>query len=340
MERTDDATLDHIDPHSARWLDFVKAHRPTLFQSSDWADVIAATYGFPMRVAALVRGGRLVAGLPYAEVDDFRGRRRVAFAFADVCEPMGDGWPALEHALCQEAVPWQIRSRVAPGPLAESREVGVHQSISLAGGAEVVRSRLHPKQRANALAGERAGLTHRLLHADEAVETFYALHSRVRVAKHRLLPQPRAFFERLAERFFPDRGFVVAAQAAGRTVAAMLFIRWGDTLYYKFSASDLDALDMHPNHYLLGNVVEEAAREGFAAVDLGISEDEGLVRFKRRLGADAAPVYSGKYLQPEKSDAVRSMEAALSDLTRILTEPGVPLAAAQAAGNAVYRYFA
>ena len=52
------------------------------------------------------------------------------------------------------------------------------------------------------------------------------------------------------------------------------------------------------------------------------------------------PVFSGKYLQPEKNDAVRSMEAALSDLTQVLTEPGVPLAAAQTAGDAVYRYFA
>jgi hypothetical protein len=339
MERTDDATLEHIDPHSARWLDFAKSHRPTLFQSFDWADVVAATYGFPVRVAALARGGRLIAGLPYAEVDDFRGRRRVAFAFADVCEPLGDDWPALERALCEDGVPWQIRSRVAPGPQAEAREVGVHQMVSLAGGAAGVTSRLHPKQRANAIAGERAGLTHRLLSADEAVESFYALHSQVRVAKHRLLPQPRAFFERLAERFFPDRGFVVVAHAAGRTVAAMLFIKWGDTLYYKFSASDLDGLALHPNHYLLGKVVEEAASEGFTSVDLGISEDEGLVRFKRRLGAEAVPVFAARYLQPEKSDAVRSMEAAFGDLTRILTEPDVPLAAAQAAGAALYRYF-
>jgi hypothetical protein len=133
---------------------------------------------------------------------------------------------------------------------------------------------------------------------------------------------------------------VVAAHAAGRTVSAMLFIKWGDTLYYKFSASDLDALELHPNHYLLGKVVEEAVREGFTSVDLGISEDEGLVRFKRRLGADAVPVFSGKYLQPEKNDEVRTMETALGDLTRILTEPGVPIAAAQVAGDAVYRYFA
>jgi CelD/BcsL family acetyltransferase involved in cellulose biosynthesis len=339
MARTAPATLEHLDPKSARWLDFAQRHKQTLFQSADWASVVASTYGFPIRVAALVRDGHVVAGLPYAEIDDFRGRRRVAFAFADVCEPLGDDWPALERALCDDAVPWQIRSRVAPGPAADAREVGVHQSVSLAGGPEGVRSRLHAKQRANALAGERAGLTHRLLSTDEAVETFYALHSRVRVAKHRLLPQPRAFFERLAECFFPDRGFVVAAHAEGRTVAAMLFIKWGETLYYKFSASDLDALEMHPNHYLLEKVVEEAAREGFATVDLGISEDEGLVRFKRRLGADAVPVFAGKYLHPEKTDAVREMETALGDITRILTEPDLSLTAAQAAGNVLYRYF-
>lgn len=339
MERTDAATLEHIDPHSARWTDFAKLHRPTLFQNADWGDVIESTYAFPVRIAALVRGGRVVAGLPYAEIDDFRGERRVAFAFADVCEPLGEDWPALESALCAEGVPWQIRSRVAPGPVADAREVGVHQSVSLADGAEAVASRLHPKQRANALAGERAGLTHRMMRSDEAVEAFYTLHSRVRVAKHRLLPQPRVFFEKLAERYFPDRGFVIAAHAGERIVAAMLFLIQGDTLYYKFSASDLDTLALHPNHYLLGKVVEEAVREGFAAFDLGISEDEGLARFKRRIGAEAVPVFVGRYAQPEKTESVRATEVALSDLTKILTEPGVPLAAAQSAGDALYRYF-
>jgi CelD/BcsL family acetyltransferase involved in cellulose biosynthesis len=340
MERTAAATLEHLDLTNARWRDFAQRHKQTLFQSDDWAGVVAATYGFSIRAAALVRDGHVVAGLPYAEIDDFHGRRRVAFAFADVCEPLGEDWPALERALCDDGVPWQIRSRVAPGRLADSREVGVHQTVSLAGGAPAITSRMHSKQRARMRSAERAGLTHRLLSADEAIETFYAMHSRLRVTKYRLLPQPRIFFERLAERFFPDRGFVVAAHAADRVIAVMFFIRWGDTLYYKFSASDLDVLSSHPNHYLLGKIFVEAAGEGFTTVDLGISEDEGLIHFKSRLGAEAVPVYVGKYLQPEKSENVLAMETALGDLTRILTEPGVPIAAAQAAGNAVYRYFA
>ena len=97
---------------------------------------------------------------------------------------------------------------------------------------------------------------------------------------------------------------------------------------------------MHPNHYLLGKIFEEAATEGLSAVDLGISEDEGLIHFKSRLGAAAVPVYVGRYSQPEKSDDVRDMEAALGKVTKILTDPGVPLAAAQAGGEALYRYFA
>ena len=337
MERTDNAMLEHIDPHSARWREFTRVHQPTLFQSSEWSDVISSTYGFPVRVAVLVRDGRMTAGLPYAEIDDFRGQRRIAFAFSDVCEPLGDDWPALEAALCAEGVPLQIRSRVEPGPLADASEVGVHQSISLEGGAAGVVARQDPKHRADARAAERAGLTHVRLTGEEAVETFYALHSRVRVSKHRMLPQPRAFFERLAERFFPDRGFVLAALAGGQIAATMVFLIQGDVLYYKFSASDLDALELHPNHYLLGKAVEEAATAGFTAVDLG--KDESPMRFKRRLGADAVPVYAGRYMQPEKSEAVREMETTLANRTKILTEPGAPIAAAQAAADKLYRFF-
>lgn len=332
----------HLANGDPRWRGFAAAQNPTLFQSPTWADLIEATYGFPSRVACACNGDSVVAGLPYAMIDDFRGARRIAFAFADVCEPLGDpaAWPAIERAMADDGIAFQIRSRLRPSPLAQSSvEAGVHQQLDLGGSIEVLSSRLHPKTKANLRQGGAAGLEYRRLEPQEGIETFYALHSGVRKGKHRLLPQPRAFFDEIAARYFPDRGFVIAATAGRKVIAAMLFLQEGATWYYKFSASDQSALSARPNHFLLWRAIELAVESKIARIDLGISEDEGLVRFKRRFGAVETPVFVARYCQTPKSADTAEIEATLGALTAALTTDAAPLESAQAGGTALYRYF-
>lgn len=333
--------LVHVHPDDPRWVAFLSAAQPTLFQSPDWAKLIEEVYGFSPRVAMVIRDGAILGGLPYAEVNDFRGARRIAYPFADVCEPLGEVWSDVERSLCDEGIAWQIRSRIPPtSRIASFRQAALHHSIDLPASVAEAEARCHPKQRANVKQARNAGLTHRTIADESAAELFYAMHSRVRKEKHRLLPQPRSFFQAMCSRFFPDRGFLSVAELEGEPVAAMVFLACQDTLYYKFSASDLDALSLRPNHFLLWKSIEAAIERRYSAIDLGISDAQGLVRFKERLGAVASPVFAATYLQPEKSKAVEDVERALSRLTNALTESDVPLSAAQAAGDALYRFFA
>jgi CelD/BcsL family acetyltransferase involved in cellulose biosynthesis len=332
----------HLANGDPRWREFVAGQKPTLFQSPTWGELIEASYGFPALVACAYDGDSIVAGLPYAFVDDFRGARRVASAFADVCEPLGDpaAWPGIERALVDEGIAWQQRSRVRPSALAQSSaEAGVHQTLELGGSVEAMSGRLHPKTKANLRQAEAAGIVGRILEPQEGIETFYALHSSVRKAKHRLLPQPRAFFDEIAARFFPDRGFVIAAMAGRKAVAAMLFLQEGTTWYYKFSASDQSALATRPNHFLLWRAIELAIEARIERIDLGISEDEGLVRFKRRFGAVETPVFVARYCQKPKTAEAVAIEATLDSLTEALTADAAPMESAQAGGTTLYRYF-
>lgn len=335
------STTIHVTPSDPRWLEFIASAKPTLFQSPDWSAIIEESYGFCAKVAMVVREGAVAGGLPYAEVDDFRGRRRVSFPFADVCEPLGDDiWPELEAEFFADALPWRVRTRSIPGSgRTPARRVAVHQHVPLLMTVDNAYARCHSKQRAKARQALRAGVTHRKLCDASAIDLFYDLHTRVRKEKYRLLPQPRAFFEAIARRFFPERGFVLVAELQGRTIAAMWFLAYGDMLYYKFSASALDALSVRPNNYLIWKAIEEGIDAGFAAIDLGISEDEGLIGFKERLGAVSVPVYQASFCEPAKSDRVAKLESALERVTAILTEPDVPLRAAQEGGEALYRFF-
>jgi lipid II:glycine glycyltransferase (peptidoglycan interpeptide bridge formation enzyme) len=209
----------------------------------------------------------------------------------------------------------------------------------LAPSVEEAQTRCHPKQRANLKQAHKAGLTVRKMANEQAIELFYNLHSRLRIEKHRLLPQPKAFFEEIGRRFFPNDGFVLFAETQGRIIAGMLFLIRASTLYYKFSASDLDYLTVRPNHFLLWEAVEYAVGQKFESIDLGLSEDEGLVRFKERFGAEAKPVYVAQYHDLKTSNAITQIESTLQSLTSLLTQPGIPLGAAQRGGELLYRFF-
>jgi CelD/BcsL family acetyltransferase involved in cellulose biosynthesis len=335
------AKVVHVPVSDPRWLAFASRAPLTLFQSPDWGLLIQETYGFPARVAMILEDDRVQGGLPYAEVDDFRGFRRVVFPFADVCEPTSESlWPHLEQVLCSEGIPWQIRSRVRPADsLATMRDASVHHCLKLPGTVAEASANCHPKQRANVKQALQAGLNSRKCVDADSVAVFYEMHSEVRKIKYQLLPQPPSFFENLIRRFFPQRGFIMFAEAGDVPVSAMLFLIHRNTLYYKFSASDTNALSLRPNHFLIWKAIEAAVEQCYESIDFGISDTGGLARFKDRLGASAVPVYAAHYLQPNKTPAIEGVENTLSTLTDVLTDPRVPLFAAQKAAGALYRFF-
>lgn len=334
-------TIQDAAAHDERWTLFCAQHAElTLFQSPSWSKVLERTYGFSARVLLALQEQRVVAGLPFVHIDDFRGPRRVALAFADDIEPLPESaWPDFEAWIARDSLPWSVRTLCVPSALAaSSRETAKHHSISLPPTFDRAQASFHFKHVQNLKQAVRAGLEMRRHDGMDGVERFYDLHSRVRKNKHQLLPQPHEFFRDIHDEFFPEHGFVLTAELEGRTVAAMLFLVCGRTLYYKFSASDLDALSVRPNHFLITKAIELAIEMGLQSIDLGISDTEGLIRFKERIGGVARPVYAASYNPREKSAATVQVERALSELTAILTSSAT-LEGTQRGGDVLYRFF-
>lgn len=333
--------IREIPAQDAAWRSFC-AHRTdlTLFSSPQWADALQRTYAFTMEVAAVFEDERIIGGLPYADITDFRGRRRVSMAFSDNVEPMPLSlWDLLEAYVAQSGIPWNVRTRCAPTALAASvREAAQHHAVALPATFEEASSRFHLKHRQNIAQAVRAGLTYKRC-GREGLDAFYALHTRVRRGKHGLLPQGPSLFENLCEAFFPQNGFILIAEHDGAPVSGMFFLACADTLYYKFSASDLDALSVRPNHFLITKAIELAIEDGFRRLDLGISDAEGLIRFKERIGGEASTVYAASYNPQPKTEGVAQMEKTLGDLTKLLTRPDIPDEAVQQGGELLYRYF-
>ncbi|MGB6987338.1 MAG: GNAT family N-acetyltransferase, partial [Candidatus Aquilonibacter sp.] len=214
-----------------------------------------------------------------------------------------------------------------------------HHIVPLPTNFETAWNAFHSSHRQHTRRGMNAGLVARQLVGEEAIDVFYALHSEVRKFKFGLMPQSRGFFENIATTFFPDRGFVFTTEYQGKVVAALFFLALGKTLYYKFGASSLSDLDVRPNNFLFTKAIEYAVERGFTHLDLGISDTDGLIRFKERMGGIASSVFTSSYNPREKSAAVMQVEQAFGDVTKLLTAPELPISAAQKGGEIFYRFF-
>ncbi len=334
--------IEELSASNERWVSFC-AENPetTLFQSPEWSEIVRETYDFSLRVLLATQNGTVVGGLPFAHIEDFRGPRRVALAFADNVEPLPVNlWPEFEPYLAADSLPWTIRTLCEPSDASQaSKVVAQHHAVHLPSTFAEAEAAFNIKHKQKWRQSMRAGVTHRVDTSLDGLRVFYELHAETRKFKHGLMPQPFVFFEAVHRHFFPENGFLLIAEHQGAPVAAMFFLSYGSTLYYKFSASSLSSLSLRPNNLLITKVIEMAIERGYKKLDLGISDTEGLIGFKERIGGRASDVYSAVYNPREKTKAIAEVERAFGEITNALTAQDVPLAYAKRGGEILYRFF-
>ena len=237
-------------------------------------------------------------------------------------------------------MPWTIRTLCKPSNVSHaSKVVAQHHAVHLPATFAEAEAAFNIKHKQKWRQSVRAGVTHRIDTSLDGLQVFYELHAETRKFKHGLMPQPLAFFETIHRHFFPENGFLLIAEHEEAPIAAMFFLSYGSTLYYKFSASSLSSLSLRPNNLLISKAIEMAIERGFKKLDLGISDTEGLIGFKERIGGRASDVYSAAYNSREKSAAVTEVERAFGEITKALTAEDVPLTYAKRGGEILYRFF-
>ncbi len=340
-----------------RWADLVARRRGGLFHSSAWLGAVRDAYGFDIQ-AALVTGqaGEAVAGIAFARLDGPPAARLVAAPFCDACDPLFGSsaeWQALLASLSAQRVPIHLRcldvslpdAAGAAGPVGATvvKRARWH-SIGLLGDRQAQWLALDAAARRAVDKAIRDGVEVRPLDPGPALGAFHRLHVSLRKSKYRLLAQPLSFFEAIARRFGGDgRWHARGAWQQGRLVAGTIFLQWGDTMYYKFNASATDALASRPNDLLVWEGIELARQLGCRQLDLGPSDDDqpGLVRFKRKFGADERELRFMRIDPPGWDDRpAAAARRLLGDMTQLLTRPDVPDAVSVEAGDRLYRYFA
>lgn len=342
-----------VDPLTEpRWRELMARADPMLFHSREWGQVLADTYGFELRATLVSEGsGEVLGGLPWVEVEGLRSSRIVSLPFSDVCPPLlldARAWPPLRDALTARGLPITMRTLGTPAVTADrtftvSSRARWH-GLSLTDEPHKHLDAFAPSVRRAIRKAINGGVTVKQVPDDEFVPTFMAMHRGVRRHKYGLLAQPDRFIESMRDRFRAIDGWhPLVAFHGGEAIAATVYLRYNDVLYYKFNASLPEALPLRPNNLLVWEGVRLGCELGCRLLDFGASDDDqpGLVRFKRSFGTDELEIVRMRYLPPDHDPSLEAAERELlAELTRLFTTPGVPGEVSARAGALLYRYFA
>lgn len=333
------------------WARLVEEQRSDVFHSPSWIAALGDTYDFDFRAAVLVDAQyQPSAGIAYAEINDFFDPRIVSLPFSDFCDPIVSDeadWNLLVDDLLSIGSRMGVRCLHNELPLGDSRletleTLGWH-CVDLTHDPDRIWTELAPTARRAVRKARSQGVTVREASTTADLRSFFDLHLRVRKLKYRLLAQPYRFFESIWNRFIePGNGWLLLAEHDDAVVGGVMFLRWKDTVYYKFNASDPDALTVRPNDLVLWEGIRRAHAEGARRLDFGVSDwdQEGLLRYKRKYATEEKVVHFLRYTPKGwPSERERRARALLPQLTDLFVDPSVPHEVTERAGNMLYRYF-
>ncbi|RJP96273.1 MAG: GNAT family N-acetyltransferase [Desulfobacteraceae bacterium] len=122
----------------------------------------------------------------------------------------------------------------------------------------------------------------------QGIEIFYNLNAITR-KKHGLPPQPFAFMKNIYSHLIAKQhASILLAIHDSRVISAGIFIKFRDTVYYKYNASDPAFLSQKkPNHLLAWHAIQEACQKGFQYFDFGRTavNNQSLAKYKEMWGA-------------------------------------------------------
>lgn len=348
--------LDHLSVLSIedeRWSDFLKkCPRANIFHQPAWSRLLIKAYGCRIWVAALLaESGQIRAGVPVASITrPLAGRSWVSLPFTDHCNPLClqdddaqifvDG--LLERNRRENNPKLELRWQYPYcQPLVSSAEFALHQ-IELSDNFDEVIGRVHSMHNRNTRLAVRNGVKVELGGSLNDVREYYGLHRLTR--KRQGVPvQPWHFFKILwSELIDQKQGFILMARHEGRLVGGAVFLHAGDTLTYKYGASDSRWFKLRPNDLIFYEGIRWGCENGYRLLDLGRTEFEntGLREFKTRWGAQEIPLY---YTYSSAKAGVYSQSGWAVDVLKRTLEKVIrasPPWVCQLTGELLYRFTA
>lgn len=342
-----------IDPFTdERWLRLIHARPSSVFHSRGWLRALADTYD--LDVGAVIvhsSGGSPVAGMPFCHLSDIRGTRIACLPFSDYCDPLvhdDASWRVLIGCLLEKGQPVMLRCVHSQEPLSDGRFVVYKQAhwhgIDLRRGLDDLWTGLGSAARRAIRRAQRCGVQVRPTSDPKMLRSFYEMHLDVRKHKYRLLAQPYRFFENIWHYLLQDgRGQLLMATRDRDVLGGILLLEWQDVLYYKFNASAASTLTYRPNDLLVWEAIRYGCQRNLARLDFGLTDwgQTGLLDFKGKYATEEKVITFLQHIPQVLVEPVcPDVQHLLPRLTELFTDPGVPNAITEQAGDLLYSLFA
>lgn len=339
-----------LDPLlDSRWDDFAVRHpSASAFHQRGWLEALGRTYGYTPLVLTTARDGEpLEDGVVLCRVSSWlTGTRLVSLPFADHCEPLlNPVGECLQFAKwlrteC-DSQKWKYIELRPLSPLQDGEDVlqpshsYFFHELDIRENLDRIFRKFHKDSIQRKIRrAEKEGLSYEAGCSDQLLDEFYRLVLVTR-RRHRLLPQPQAWFRNLVE-CIGDNIQIRIARKAGVPISAMLTLRHGSSAIYKYGCSDERFHPLGGMPFLFWRFIEESKAAGVEKIDFGRSdlENEGLVAFKDKFGASKRLLtyYRYPYSGQTAMTKTRGAEAARQLLFLL------PDAVSAQAGRLLYRH--
>jgi lipid II:glycine glycyltransferase (peptidoglycan interpeptide bridge formation enzyme) len=295
----DEAAMDSWD----RFVDQHPGSSP--FHHSSWLRTIRASYSFEPHLYIIKNESSTLCGVfPLFQIrSPISGRRIVSLPFSDYGGPLvsdcchEDDFVQLVRSRYEKSIRcMEIRSTIASSKFLKLDYFKRHV-LKLDQDLEKIHGAIDKKTIAYSIRkAEKANVVVRQDNTGFGIREFCRLNDLTR-RKHGVPCQPHRFFDNLFNNVIaPGRGFIMLASHDATIIAASLFLIANKQLFYKYNASDPDALrKFHPNHLLTWRAIEWGKENGFCSLDFGRTspDNTGLIRYKNMWGMKdiALPYY-------------------------------------------------
>jgi hypothetical protein len=294
----------------ARWDALLERHpRASIFHSRAWLAALYQTYGYvPAAYTASPPAAELENAIVFCTVDSWlTGNRLVSLPFSDHCDPLTDQLADCESFYNQVLqclggrgrryveIRWLHRVTENKPNLEGNKTYCFHQ-LDLTPDLDALFRGFHKDSTQRKIKrAQREGLVVEQGRSQRHLDSFYELQLLTR-RRHGLPPQPRQWFRNLVSSVGEDLTILVAFRNR-QPAAAILTLRFKDTLVYKYGCSDPQFHNLGAMQLLFWTAIRNAKRMGLRQFDLGRSDqgDFGLIRFKDRWGAKRSTMVVGRY---------------------------------------------
>jgi CelD/BcsL family acetyltransferase involved in cellulose biosynthesis len=297
-------TVYSVDPlQDPRWSEFIRHHpQASVFHTPGWLRALQQTYHYhPVAFTTSAPTEDLKNGLVFCVVQSWlTGRRLVSLPFSDHCEPLVENAERLNE-LCRfvhdraKQQRWkyvELRSATSAPPLQGAFQIATtfswHRLDLRPDGDALFRSFHRDSVQRKVRRAEREGLTYEAGRSEPLLDKLCVL-LRLTRRRHGIPPQPRGWFRNLIDCLGEDACIRIASHH-GQPVAAILTLRHGTRMVYKYGGSDLRRHNLGGVALLLWKAIQEAKQTGLEEFDFGRSDSDnpGLIAFKERWAADPA----------------------------------------------------